>query len=97
MQISFDNSHLAITSVGVVRPKPWPRIPGLSATLDIGEGPPRLTFTGRDEAALGALAQALDEARKQVEVARAQPDTPITLNLDGVLADHQGITASAVA
>lgn len=94
MQISFDNSHLTITSVGVVRPKPWPR---MSATLDIGEGPLRLTFTGRDEADLGALARALDEARKQVEVARAQPDTPVTLNLDGILADLRSITSSSGA
>jgi hypothetical protein len=87
MRLAIERNQLNITTVGAIRPMPWPKT-GLSVVLDMTDGNPRLRFEGIDNDGFGQLAQALDEARMQLEVAARTPgERSVIIDLGRVVAD----------
>jgi hypothetical protein len=87
MYISIERNQLNITTAGAIRPRPYPKV-GLSVLLDMIDGNPRLRFEGVDSDGFAQLAQALDEARRQLEVAARTPgERSVIIDLGRVVAD----------
>jgi hypothetical protein len=87
MHFVIDRDQVTITpAAGGIRPRP-PRV-GLSVLLDMTDGNPRLRFEGVDSDGFAQLAQALDEAREQLEVAaRTSGERSVIIDLGRIVAD----------
>lgn len=91
MYISIERNQLNITTAGAIRPRPNPPANALNVLLEISDGRPRLVFDGVDDSGWAQLAQALDEARKQVEAAaRARGERRVVLEMERIVVDRTG-------